>query len=77
VTVSPSLQKLIDALPEPERLTFFALAETIYRVRYTGYTGIQWLNGIPKQLDLGSPVKLSIVEGISPALDSGARNRSG
>ena len=72
MTLTPALQKLIDALPPPERLTYLSIADAIYQARYTGFTGIHWLNGVPRQIDLGAPVRLTIVE----ALDSGGRNPS-
>lgn len=73
MTLDPIVQRLIAALPPEDQLTFAALAEAVYSVRFTGFTGIHWKNGVPKQLDLGAPVKLSIVDG----LDSGAASRAG
>ena len=68
-----TITSLLAALPPTDQLTFAALAEAIHSTRFTGATVIHWQNGRPRQIDLGSPVRLSIVEG----LDSQTRNGSG
>lgn len=39
---------------------FATLVESMYERRWTGYTGLHWLNGIPSMIDLpGVRVKLA------------------
>ena len=71
--LSATLQALIDALPESDRLTFQALQEALYRVRFSGSFTVHCRNGIPKRIDLGPPIALSIVEA-DPDLDSPSGN---
>ena len=73
MTLDATIARLVASLPPAERLTFMALAEAIYSVRFTGATTIHWRNGVPKQIDLGAPVKLAIVEG----LDTPPRSSAG
>lgn len=61
--MDPKLQKLLDALGPAEQLSFMRIAEALYQTKFTGSTEIHWFNGVPKQLNLGAPVKLAIVEG--------------
>lgn len=56
------ITKVLAELSDPSAISFFALADAIYRARFTGPTLIHWANGLPKQVDLGSPVRLSIVQ---------------
>ena len=81
MTVAPALQQLLSALPEAEQLEFQSLLVALYKVRYTGFIGIHCKNGLPKQVDLGAPVRLSIVEGdhapTAAPLDSPAGAKSG
>ena len=63
MTLDARLQALVDGLPAPDRLDFFALCESMYKIRFTGPTTIHWLNGLPRQIDLGQPVKLTICQG--------------
>lgn len=64
MTFDPKLQKLLASLPPPEQMSFLRLADALSQAKFTGSTTVHWLNGVPKQLDLGSPVRLSIVEGV-------------
>lgn len=63
MTMSPSLQRLLARLRPTDHLKLSTLEEAISDSRYTGTTTIHWLNGRPRQVDLGAPVRLSIVEG--------------
>lgn len=57
------LQAFLDGLPTPDSLEFLALCESMYRIRFTGPTTIHWRNGLPKQIDLGQPIRLTICSG--------------
>lgn len=61
--LSQKLQELLSSLPASEQLEFSALFEAIYKVRYTGPIVVDFLNGVPRQINLGPPVKLAIVSG--------------
>jgi hypothetical protein len=63
-TLSLSLQTLLASLPPADQLNFPRLLEAISAVRYTGPVVIHLLNGVPKQVDLGAPIRLSIYEGL-------------
>ena len=62
MTMSPELQRLLVALGPEGARSLEHLAQAIYNIRFTGPTTIHWLGGRPKQIDLGHPVKLTIVE---------------
>lgn len=70
MTMSPALEKLLAALPEADQLNLFAFWDAIYQARYTGAVHVDVLGGVVKQIGLGNPIKLSIVEGAPPRLDS-------
>lgn len=58
------VQRLLDRLPPPEEgLEFQALLEALYSVRFTGPLTLDFLNGLPRQINLGQPVRLTIVQG--------------
>ena len=58
------LQRLLTQLPAPDHgLEFPALLEALYSVRFTGPLTVDFLNGIPRQINLGQPIKLTIVQG--------------
>lgn len=59
-SMSPALQKLLDYLPQGQELEFQRLLEAVYTIRFTGPMTIDFLNGTPKQIALGQPVKLAI-----------------
>jgi hypothetical protein len=61
--MTPQLKALLDRLPDDQRVDFDRLCAAILAIRYTGPSTIHWLNGVPKQIDLGPPIKLSIVQG--------------
>lgn len=63
MTLSPGLQRLLDQLPPGQALDFQRLLESIYYTRFTGPMTIDFLNGIPKQINLGQPVRLAICAG--------------
>lgn len=57
-----NITDVLQEIPTPEEMSFLALAEAIHRAGFTGPTTIHWKAGVPMQVDLGSPVKLSIVQ---------------
>ena len=61
--LAPTLQKLLDSLPAGGQLEFQSLLDAVYRVRFTGPLTIDFLNGQPRQINLGQPVKLAICGG--------------
>ena len=65
--MSPPLDSRIAALLaqlEPaDRLEFGQLLEAVHTIRFTGPLTIDFLNGAPKQINLGQPVKLVICSG--------------
>lgn len=74
MTMSPALQSLLARLPPGDTLDFSKLIDAIYAVRFTGPLTVDFLNGAPKQISLGQPVKLAICAGgngqtAPPALD--------
>ena len=73
MTLAPMLTALLAELPAAEQLEFQSLLAALYKVRYTGQITLHTYNGVLKQVDLGAPVRLSIVEG----LDKAARGTSG
>lgn len=75
--ISPTLQALLDRLPPADRLEFGPLLLAIEEVRFTGPLTIDFLNGIPRQISLGQPVKLAICQGQSTnGLDKARRSRT-
>lgn len=56
------ITKLLEVLPPSGQLHYLAFSEAMYQSRFTGSTTIHWRNGLPRQVDLGSPVRLSIVQ---------------
>lgn len=73
MTTPPALQKLLDRLGPTDQLDFVRLAEVIYESRFTGPTTIHWRNGVPQQIDLGPPIRLSIVQGLDSAAKPDSR----
>lgn len=65
MTLSPALQALLARLPASDRLDFAGLLCALDAERYTGPVTLHLLNGRPQQVDLGAPVRLSIVQGES------------
>lgn len=70
--MTPQLKALLDRLPDDQSVDFDRLRLALKAVRYTGPSVIHWFNGEPRQVDLGPPVKLSIVGG----LDTGKGSRA-
>lgn len=62
--MTPQLQALLDSLPDSDRVEWVNLVSAVYTARYTGISIIHWKNGVPKQIDLGQPIRLSIVSGL-------------
>jgi len=78
VTLDQRIAELLAHLPPAEQLEFAALQEAIYRVRFTGPVTIDFLNGVPRQISLGQPVKLAICQGQSAGgLDKPPRSGTG
>lgn len=74
--LSPTLQRLLDALPPGGELEFQRLLEAVYTVRFTGPLTIDFFNGTARQISLGQPVKIAICTGrvngrVPGALDNG------
>ena len=61
----PTIQRLLDHLPPADQLDFARLLEAVGTVRFTGPLTIDFLNGVPQQINLGQPVKLLICHGQS------------
>lgn len=64
MTLAPSLQRLLESLGPAEQLSFPKLLEAVYSIRYTGAVTLHLRNGEVKQVDMGAPVRLSIMEGL-------------
>lgn len=76
--MSPALQRLLDSLPPGVELDFQRLLDAVYQVRFTGPLTIDFLNGSPKQISLGQPVKLAICSGTPhETLDNARGSRAG
>lgn len=63
MVLNPTLESLLSQLPPGRQLEFQALMEAVYSVRFTGPVTIDFLNGTPRQISLGQPVKLAICAG--------------
>ena len=66
--MSPPLDSRIAALlaelrPDDRDLDFSLLLEAIHTSRWTGPVTFDFLNGVPRQINLGQPVKLVICSG--------------
>jgi hypothetical protein len=72
--ITPGLQRLLDAAGPGGIKSLTHLERLIRKTGFTGPTTIHWLGGRPRQLDLGQPVRLTIVEG---GLDTEAPTRGG
>lgn len=58
------VQRLLSLLPAPEEgLEFPRLLEALYSVRFTGPLTVDFLNGVPRQISLGPPIRLTILQG--------------
>lgn len=58
------IETFLARLPESAQLDFFGLLETLDATRFTGPVTFDFLNGKPRQINLGAPVKLTICEGL-------------
>lgn len=63
MTIAPALQRLVELLDPAEQLSFQRLLIAVYAVRFTGPVTLHCRNGVPHQVDIGAPLRLSIVEG--------------
>lgn len=69
--MTPQLKALLDSF-DGTQVDFDRLRAAMKAVRYTGPSLIHWFNGEPKQIDLGPPIKLSIVGALDNAKGSQA-----
>ena len=77
-TLAPKLQALLESLPPAAQLDFFRFWEAIYSTRFTGPVVVNCFNGVPKQINLGQPIQLSICSGESPeGLDAEKDRKAG
>lgn len=62
MTPAPSKQlvELLSRLPAGQDLEYTRLMELLYETRFTGRITLDYRNGMPQQIDLGPPIKLSI-----------------
>lgn len=63
------LTTLLQGLSERDQLEFQALIDAVYRVRFTGPLTIDFRNGVPQQVNVGPPVRLTICRGTVNGLD--------
>ena len=60
------LQSLLTSLPPDRPFNLLTFLDAVYEARYTGACTLHIRNGVPHQLDLGQPIRLSIVESERP-----------
>lgn len=78
MTIDDRIRSLLAALPQGEELDFFALLQALDGSRFTGPVTFDFLNGKPRQINLGQPVKLVICHGEArDGLDTTPRSRTG
>lgn len=76
--MTSTYQALLQRLQATQDLEFHVLLEAVHSVRFTGPLTIDFLNGIPQQINLGQPVKLAICHATSEGgLDKPRRPGSG
>lgn len=63
------ISAVIAELGTPSAPSFIDLAKAIARAGYTGSTTIHWHKGEPRQVDLGAPVRLSLVQPLDSTED--------
>lgn len=63
MTMDERVADLLRRLSPQEQLELGTLFDAIERVRFTGPVTIDFLNGMPRQISLGQPVKLAICHG--------------
>lgn len=61
--INKALEDLLSRLPPGQQLEFQSLLDAVYQVRFNGPLTIDFLNGRPRQISLGQPVKLAICAG--------------
>ena len=67
-----ALEDLLKQLPPGQQLEFQSLLDAVYQVRFSGPLTIDFLNGRPRQISLGQPVKLAICAGALTDRKNGA-----
>ena len=77
MTLRPELQKILELLNPAGHVDMARFEAALLDVRYTGITVTHWLNGRAKQIDLGAPIRLSIVEGEQRPLDKAPMSKTG
>ena len=75
--MTPELQRFLATLGEDGSLHFLRFVEAIYEARYTGSYTVHNFNGVPQQIDIGAPIRLSIIEGQREGLDRPKPARTG
>jgi hypothetical protein len=63
---SSAIERLLARLPKGD-LEIQALFESIYQTRFTGPIAFDILKGVPRQINLGQPVKQVICHATDPA----------
>jgi hypothetical protein len=71
--LNPQVEALLAQLETDPGLEFVRLLEAVHTIRFTGPLTVDFLNGIPRQINLGHPVKLAICQGV----DKSPRTRAG
>lgn len=61
--IAAPLQKLLDRLDGATPIDPATFQQAIYDARFTGAVTTHYRNGVPQQVDLGAPVKLTICAG--------------
>jgi len=61
-----AIERLLAQLPKGD-LELQTLFTSIYQTRFTGPISFDFLNGVPRQINLGQPVKLVICHASDPA----------
>lgn len=70
MTQDPKIERLLQALGAPGALDYPRFLAAIYETGYTGPYTVHCRNGVAKQVDIGAPIRLSIVEADPGGLDS-------
>lgn len=67
MTINRHLQRFLDALGTQDQCSFDRFQRALQQSKYTGYIGMHTFNGKIQQIDIGTPVRLAIVEAADPA----------
>jgi hypothetical protein len=69
-SLTPALEALVATLGPVDQLNFFTFWEGIYQARFTGNISVDCLNGVPRQIGIGRPLILTLVQPLPQALDT-------